>query len=135
MPNKFEFKQIRDKDRMNFLPKYFDNCLFDYKLFDFANNLIVDYNGGYWLYGKINNIPVCILDRSEPYNMRNLGQEYFDDVDVVLGGMIVTFFALTLEIELSQKQKLMPLWDNLRNLIYDYAESIDQASIAFKILD
>jgi hypothetical protein len=79
--------------------------------------------------------PFFVLSSNEEQVvLRNFSGENFK-MNNNLAGMIITFFALTHRIEKTQDDDLMPLWDDLKDTLYDYAEELNQFNEAFKMID
>lgn len=89
---------------------------------------------GYWDYLLINNTPVFVLNL-EGISLTNFSGETFEDVDKLLAGMIVTLYAVNLANELQPEDWKADLYYEIRDLIYDYAESIGATETAFRMLD
>ena len=45
-----KFKKVPQRQRANFPGKYFNDCIFDVKVFNIADRMIKDYAGGHWDY-------------------------------------------------------------------------------------
>jgi len=139
-----EFKKVSSKERALFPIKHFDNPLFDTLIFKVANVIVKDYSGGYWNYiettvsGSV--IPFFELESHDdlivlrnPYS----GDEF--SFDSKLGGIIVTLYTVGLALETTQIQsvfeRLIAVYDGLRNLAYEYALQVNKSEEAFGMID
>jgi|688.fasta_scaffold66145_3 hypothetical protein len=131
------FIEQNGNQRTAFCEKHFKDCVFDLQIFNFADLLMPGYDGGYWNYmiDEKSGTPFFVLSSNEEQVvLRNFSGENFK-MNINLAGMIITFFALTHRIEKTQDDDLMPLWDDLKDTLYDYAEELNQFNEAFKMID
>jgi len=144
LTNSMTFTTVSDEERSAFPGHFFQDHLFDTKIFNMADNLIKDYKGGYWEYVIGKNVidgetgmptPFFRLRTAEPMTPINpfRGEELV--VDATLAGMIVTSYAVNLVNEDSQTEHLYELWTQLREAIYSYAEETNQIDQAFCMMD
>jgi hypothetical protein len=130
----FNFIEITGSDRMNFCQKHFGDCIFDTKMFDIADQMIVGYNGGYWDYFEWKGLPIFSLSSDTKLVIRNphSGGEYV--MDKILAGIIVSIYTYSYYIELGN-DKMAEYIHRLTDLAYSYAEELGEFDAAYKMLD
>ena len=132
------FKIVPDKDRPAFPLKHFNDAIFDLKVFNIADQLIKDYNGGYWDYietasGAAFMAPSATIDGNETLTNPFSGEQV--EVNRELAGMIVTFYALGQQIEKKATHKRIDTHDKLRDCILDYLGELGRMDVWTAMLD
>jgi hypothetical protein len=130
------FKVQSCKEREYFCQRYFYDCIFDLKIFNIADQILLGYNGGNWTYKLSDNTPFFMLESiTEKQTLRNphSGEEF--EMNENLAGMIITFYALALVVEKTRNEKLIFDYENLKDVIYNYAEEIGEVKQAFGMIN
>ena len=131
----FDFVEAKGNDRLNFNQKFYGDCLFDLQIFNIADNLMVDYNGGYWEYYTWNDtVAFYVLAGDAVVTLRNFSGDELT-MSSTLAGMIITIFTVLRRLEKTQSEKDSDKFYALQDLIYAYAEEIGEVEQAFKMLD
>jgi len=131
----YNFEEVIGNERLQFNHKYFGDCIFDIKIFNMANQIMIGYNGGMWSYLKYKDVAFYRLDGAKQFVVRNpfSGDQMLMNSE--LAGMIVTLYALILHFEKYPTEKIVEQIDSLKDLIWDYARTIGQVDQAFKMID
>ena len=134
----FDFQPLGGAFRNSFCQRHFKDCLFDTKIFNIADQILIGYNGGYWEYINWKGTPLFRLKSEERVTLRNphSGEEY--EMDCSLAGMIITLYALGLALETGQckdNDEMIDLWHVIKELIFDYANEVGDSDAAFKMID
>jgi hypothetical protein len=133
----FEFVEVKGSKRFTFNAKYFRNPIFDTKIFNMADQIVFGYDGGMWDYCLWNDDVAFyrLCDGSKVQKLVNphSGEEFI--MDETLAGMIVTSYALNLELEWRPHDKGIDQLSALNSLIYEYAAEIGQFQQAFGLID
>lgn len=125
---------ILENERGSFLVKHFGDCVFDICVFIMADNMFKDYTGGFWDYAEGDNAAFLIPRGSENITLRNIFSGEESVVDAVLGGMILTSFALLYQIEKGVSDYI-PLHDNLNRSIAQHCADIGRMDAWWALMD
>jgi hypothetical protein len=131
----FDFVEMTGQDRLNFNQKFFDDPIFDTKIFNVADQVLVGYTGGIWDYLTFRDAAFFRLAGENPQTLRNphSGEEY--EMDASLAGIIITMYTLGVKLGMHPTEDGCKLWYRLRDLAYNYAEEIGQFQQVFGMLD
>ena len=130
----FVFVEIIGPNRMKFNQKHFNDPLFDTKIFNIADQIMVGYNGGYWNYLEWKGLPIFSLECDTKLVLRNphSGGEYV--MDKILAGIIITIYTCSFYIEMGD-DRMAEYIHKLTDLAYSYAEELGEFDAAYKMLD
>ena len=129
------FSITPDNQRSAFPVKYFNNPIFDTKVFNMASRMMHDYQGGYWEYVTTDRAAFLRLaDKKDAIHiLENPFSGEHVKMDATASGMILTSYALVREIE--NGKDLRDIHYRLNDALQDYLEEIDRFDIWMKLLD
>lgn len=131
------FKKVPDRSRSLFPGRYFDDCIFDCKVFNVADRLIVNYDGGYWDYMLSDCKSVAYMQPGDDNRvLRNPSSGEQIEVPGDIAGMIVTSFAMLIQIEGGRTSTSFDeRWEKLNDAIRNRCVAIDRSDIWMTMMD
>jgi hypothetical protein len=142
------FRVVEDKERPGFPLKHFGHPVFDNVVFSMADQMIVDYNGGYWDYTEVEaeycdlsgeKVTVGFMELHEASDKKVTilnpicGQSV--ETDTRLAGMIVSCYALLFWIEKYYSDDLAVKFEYLKDAILTYCSATKQMNVWMEIMD
>lgn len=141
------FNVVSERSRSTFLQKHFGHPLFDQFVFNIADNIMVDYKGGYWDYVEASVttdeeviVPFVELHSDKPIILTNPFSGESFEFDSHLAGIIITMYAVNHFAERRHAggfsiDKVGEVSWKLRDLAYDYAKQVNKGAETFSMLD
>lgn len=130
-----KFKIVSESQRSGFPVLFFNDPIFDIKVFNIADRMLNNYNGGYWEYVTTDRAAFLRLS-GEEYQVQVITNPFSGEdftMDATAAGMILTSYALMRELE--KGKDLHDLHYNLNQALQDYLEEIDRWDIWMGIMD
>ena len=125
--------------RSAFLPKYFGSryLLGEATLYNWANQLARDYNGGHWEFYEISNGGFFVVppESSEKLVLSVSGNGFCDALTLEAAGIVITLFALG---ELIERIHGIELCDQLierHDALLDFAHFHAESALIFAAID
>lgn len=132
-----QIKTVADRERPNFPIKHFHDAIFDNKVFNIADRIIKDYNGGYWQYCETDEPKAAFMhpglgsDKAMLINPFGGGET---EEDSILSGMVCTSYAMLGEIEKGD-DRLREMHYALTEAMQAYANDTAQTEAYFLMMD
>lgn len=129
-----KFNVVTTAYKSGFPGKYFNDVLFDLKVFSMADNLVKDYSGGHWDYIVADN-DVAFMNLAGDHTLINpfSGVEVNIPATSYLTGMIVTSNAMLLAME--RGANLREGYNALYNAMIDRCSELNRMDIYSDLLD
>ncbi len=128
-----KFTKVPERQKSNFPIKYFNDPIFDVKVFNVADRLLVGYNGGNWSYITTDtNVAFMRLEGQQTLSNLFSGEEI--EADENLAGMIVTCYAMEAAINRG-RTNLLEAYDRLKDAILDYCVETKATDVWYTIMD
>ena len=131
-----KFKKVPQRQRANFPGKYFNDSIFDVKVFNIADHMIKDYAGGQWDYIIIDEqIPFMCLDDNVQILINPFSHEEVQTPRLI-AWMIVTSYAMLMQIEKGRsKDAYIEAHYALNTAIRNYCRDIEREDVWSIMMD
>lgn len=132
-----KFNKVPDRQKPAFPGKHFNDPIFDIKVFNIADKIIKGYGGGRWDY-ILTDTDVAFMYLNEVGESVLINPFSGEEISApnVIAGMIVTSYALLLQIEKGRStDALIKSYSALNTAIAEYCAAIDRTDIWFAMMD
>jgi len=125
---------IKDKDRLEFLPRHFgrNHLKFEMLVYAFMDKFCTEYTGGFWQFYTLDNGGLFIaLDSDQSFEVINEMNYFEDRMSAQSASIGVNLFALNALASETQDQRIVDYYDALR----DFSAEHSEASKIFSFID